>query len=85
VPGATPEYPQTSNDAMQLRIQHGGDYETFSDGIIILSTTAGEVRAIPTPRAIRAPACSGRRSRLASPEASSHGGCPSPPPRRRAS
>jgi hypothetical protein len=47
VPGATPEYPQTSNDAMQLRIQHGGDYETFSDGIIILVDDAGEVRGDP--------------------------------------
>lgn len=44
VPGATPEYPQTSNNAMQLRIQHGGDYETFSDGIIILVNDVGEVR-----------------------------------------
>jgi hypothetical protein len=44
VPGATPEYPQTSNDALQIRIQHGGDYETFSDGIIILVDDAGEVR-----------------------------------------
>jgi len=44
VPGATPEYPQTSNDALQIRIQHGGDYETFSDGIIILVDDVGEVR-----------------------------------------
>jgi hypothetical protein len=44
VPGATPEYPQTSNDAMQIRVQHGGDYETFSDGIIILVNDVGEVR-----------------------------------------
>ncbi|HEY3819793.1 MAG TPA: hypothetical protein VGL81_21655 [Polyangiaceae bacterium] len=47
VPAATPEYPQTSNDALQLRIQHGGDYETFSDGIIILVDDAGEVRGDP--------------------------------------
>jgi hypothetical protein len=44
VPGATPEYPQTSNDALQIRIQHGGDYETFSDGVIILVDDAGQVR-----------------------------------------
>jgi len=54
VPGATPEYPQTNNDAMQLRVQHGGDYETFSDGVIILVDDAGEVRGdesngIPRP------------------------------------
>ena len=47
VPGATPEYPQTSNDALQIRIQHGGDYETFSDGLIILVDDAGEVRGDP--------------------------------------
>jgi hypothetical protein len=47
VPGATPEYPQTSIDALQIRIQHGGDYETFSDGIIILVDDYGEVRGDP--------------------------------------
>ena len=47
VPGATPEYPQTSNDALQIRIQHGGDLETFSDGIIILVDDAGEIRGDP--------------------------------------
>ncbi|HEX3342912.1 MAG TPA: hypothetical protein VHS09_00015 [Polyangiaceae bacterium] len=46
VPGATPEYPQTSNDALQIRIQHGGDYETFSDGIIILVDSAAQVRGL---------------------------------------
>lgn len=49
VPGATPEYPQTSNDALQIRIQHGGDYETFSDGIIILVDDAGQIRGDPAP------------------------------------
>jgi hypothetical protein len=44
VPGATPEYPQTLNDALQIRIQHGGDYETFSDGVIILVDDAGQIR-----------------------------------------
>jgi hypothetical protein len=48
VPGATPEYPQTSNDALQIRIQHGGDLETFSDGIIILVDDAGQVRGDTT-------------------------------------
>jgi hypothetical protein len=49
VPAATPEYPETSNDALQIRIQHGGDYETFSDGLIILVDDAGEVRGDPAP------------------------------------
>lgn len=44
VPGATPEYPQTIDDSLQIRIQHGGDYETFSDGIIILVDDAGQIR-----------------------------------------
>jgi hypothetical protein len=47
VPAATPEYPQTSNDALQIRIQHGGDYETFSDGLIILVNDAGQIRGDP--------------------------------------
>jgi hypothetical protein len=54
VPGATPEYPQTSSDSLQIRIQHGGDLETFSDGITILVDDAGEIRGDPasdgTPR-----------------------------------
>ena len=33
--------------AMQLRIQHGGDYETFSDGLAILVDDAGRVRGDP--------------------------------------
>jgi hypothetical protein len=42
-------------DAMQIRIQKGGDYETFSDGLAILVDDAGQVRGDPlsdgTPRA----------------------------------
>src|SRR5579884_2371433 len=45
--------PSTS-DALQLRIQSGGDYETFSDGLAILIDDAGEIRGDPradgTPR-----------------------------------
>jgi hypothetical protein len=36
--------PYTSNDALQLRIQNGGDYESFSDGIGILIDDAGVIR-----------------------------------------
>jgi hypothetical protein len=53
VPGASPHYP-TANDALQIRIQNGGDFETFSDGLLILVDDAGEVRGDPatdgTPR-----------------------------------
>ncbi len=38
----------SSNGSMQIRIQHGGDNETFSDGLLILVDDAGEVRGDPT-------------------------------------
>ena len=37
----------TSADALQLRIQNGGDFESFSDGLAILVDDAGEVRGDP--------------------------------------
>jgi hypothetical protein len=46
--------PTSSTDSLQIRIQHGGDYETFSDGLMILVDDAGQVRGDPasdgTPR-----------------------------------
>ena len=54
VPAATPEFPSETSDALMIRVQNGGDYETFSDGLIILVDDAGEVRGDPaadgTPR-----------------------------------
>ena len=54
VPAATPEFPTSTSDSLQIRIQNGGDYETFSDGLIILVNDAGQVRGDPasdgTPR-----------------------------------
>lgn len=44
VPDTTPEFPTVTSDALLIRIQNGGDYETFSDGLIILVDDAGEVR-----------------------------------------
>jgi hypothetical protein len=41
--GTTP----TSSDAVQIRIQNGGDFEAFSDGLSILVDDAGEVRGDP--------------------------------------
>ncbi|MGH7269316.1 MAG: hypothetical protein ACREJ3_02715 [Polyangiaceae bacterium] len=45
---------QPGSDAVQLRIQNGGDYESFSDGLAILVDDAGAVRGDPladgTPR-----------------------------------
>jgi hypothetical protein len=39
--------PSSPGDAMQIRIQNGGDYETFSDGIAFLVDDAGEIRGDP--------------------------------------
>lgn len=47
VPGPTPHYPTTTLDSLQIRIQNGGFYETFSDGILILVDDAGQVRGDP--------------------------------------
>jgi hypothetical protein len=49
--GAVASGPSTSttgSDALQLRIQNGGDFESFSDGLAILVDDAGEVRGDPT-------------------------------------
>ena len=37
--------PYGNNNSMQLRIQKGGDYETFSDGVLILIDTINTVRS----------------------------------------
>jgi hypothetical protein len=37
----------SGSDALQLRIQNGGDFESFSDGLAILVDDAGEVRGDP--------------------------------------
>jgi hypothetical protein len=38
-----------TSDALQLRIQNGGDFENFSDGLVILIDDAGEIRGDPSP------------------------------------
>ena len=38
---------ESPTDALQLRIQNGGDFESFSDGLAILIDDAGEVRGDP--------------------------------------
>lgn len=40
---------ESPSDALQLRIQNGGDFESFSDGLSILIDDAGEVRGDPLP------------------------------------
>jgi hypothetical protein len=45
IPGVSPHYPTNSGvDALQIRVQSGGFYETFSDGLVILVDDAGQVR-----------------------------------------
>jgi hypothetical protein len=45
----------TDSDSLQIRVQNGGDYENFSDGIAILVDDAGEVRGDPTPDGVPRP------------------------------
>ena len=40
---------ESPTDALQLRIQNGGDFDSFSDGLAILIDDAGEVRGDPLP------------------------------------
>ncbi|MGH7296879.1 MAG: hypothetical protein ACRELB_18210 [Polyangiaceae bacterium] len=49
IPGDSPQFPGSSVASMVIRIQHGGDYESFSDGLVILIDDAGEVRGDPAP------------------------------------
>ncbi|HTQ43859.1 MAG TPA: hypothetical protein VMI75_13950 [Polyangiaceae bacterium] len=50
----------SSNGAMQIRIQHGGDNETFSDGLMILIDDYGEVRGDPTSSGASRPSLLGK-------------------------
>ncbi len=65
VPAATSS-PGTSlngepgSDTLQLRIQNGGDYEAFSDGLAILVDDAGEVLGTPTPEGTPRPSLLGQ-------------------------
>ncbi len=56
----TDALPSSGNDALQIRIQHGGDYTTFSDGLIILVDDAGEVRGDPTRDGVLRPSLLGQ-------------------------
>src|SRR5580658_9432863 len=38
----------TDSDSLEIRVQNGGDFENFSDGMAILVDDAGEVRGDPT-------------------------------------
>jgi hypothetical protein len=47
IPGDRPQYPASSTGSMIIRIQHGSDYETFSDGLSILIDDVGAIRGDP--------------------------------------
>ena len=49
VPGVGPNDVQPTSDALQIRIQNGGDLETFSDGLLIVIDDVAEVRGDPAP------------------------------------
>jgi hypothetical protein len=55
IPSATGGVPSSASeaespsDALQLRIQNGSDFDSFSDGLAILIDDAGEVRGDPLP------------------------------------
>jgi hypothetical protein len=60
IPGNTPQFPGSSTASMMIRIQHGGDYETFSDGLVILLDDAGAVRGDPAPDGTARPSLLGQ-------------------------
>jgi hypothetical protein len=51
---------ESPSDALQLRIQNGGDFESFSDGVAILIDDAGEVRGDPLPGGVQRESLLGR-------------------------
>jgi hypothetical protein len=68
--------PSTGSDSVQIRIQHGGDYPTFSDGIVILVDNAGEVRGDPTSDGMPQPTLLGQPLVVALPESVTPVGVP---------
>ncbi len=52
--------PTNGTDPLQIRIQRGGDYETFSDGLLILVDDAGEIRGDSTSGGVPRPSLLGQ-------------------------
>lgn len=50
----------SANGSMQIRIQHGDDNETFSDGLVILIDDGGAVRGDPTSTGASRPSLLGK-------------------------
>jgi hypothetical protein len=53
VPATAPNGVQTTTNALEIRIQNGSNFQTFSDGLIIGIDDAGEVRGDPGPNGPR--------------------------------
>lgn len=49
VPGNSPSYPASNTGSLTIRIQHGSDYESFSDGISILVDDVAKIRGDAAP------------------------------------
>jgi hypothetical protein len=60
VPAIGPSAVQTQNDALEIRIQNGGDLEAFSDGLLILVDDAGLVRGEPDANGMPRPSLLGK-------------------------
>lgn len=52
--------PTQPSDSLQIRIQNGGDFQAFSDGIAILIDDAGEIRGDPTSSGVTRPSLLGQ-------------------------
>jgi hypothetical protein len=61
VPSTGPDGVQTGSDALQIRVQNGGDLETFSDGLLIVIDDAGQVRGDPAADGTARPSLLGAR------------------------
>ncbi len=79
VPSAGTATTPVNTDALQLRIQNGGDNETFSDGIAILVDDAGEVRGDPLPDGTSRPSLLGQSLVVALPAGVTPPGVPIQP------
>jgi hypothetical protein len=69
----------SDNDAMFIRIQHGGDAPTFSDGLLILIDDAGEVRGDPASDGTLRPSLLGQPLVVALPSSVTTPGVPVTP------
>jgi hypothetical protein len=68
-----------TSDALLLRIQNGGDFESFSDGLAILIDDAGEVRGDPAADGTPRPSLLGKNLVVSLPDGVEPSGVPIAP------